>query len=395
LTRKLRPIVFTLAVGLTISAAAWPQSVVQIKTDYQAVSAKVEKRIVDGQWIDDDPESRRLLASQWTLAGEWIAAWLNARPSLSAEEVKAAIKELAPSSEPPDYLALNGSAFVVAGPGPIGNVFIVAKSGGQYRLAWSTAQVQQSSGKQAEVLAAWRAENARHGGRGPYWAASGRAGPVSPRLGRLPDDAAGHSRFYIDGFYAQSAGGTTGAQISLWIWDGATARPLIARDYVMMIDQKVGTRLEGDLLKVQQKKSFRTFFSCGSCEERQTDWIVRVTGESVQELGEKTVVPELDAVDEFFYRLIQGKSATALAAPRAIVAGTGLVRDARDMVPAKEWRKFPTLGMMMGWKLSQDRDDEVLCLNIDLSGSNLFRLGVAGNRFFIRDIRESKEGCEK
>jgi len=329
-----------------------------------------------------------LLARQWTLAGEWVAAWLNARPSLNAEDVKAAINELAPSSKP-DYLALNDTAFVVAGPGPIGNVFIVAKSLGQYRLAWSTAQVQQSAGKQAEVLAAWRAENARHGGpRSP-------TGPLYPRLGKLPDDAAGHSRFFIDGFYAQSAGATTAAQISLWIWDGVTARPLIARDYVMMLGQKVGTRLEGDLLKVQQKKSFRAFFFCGGCEERQIDWIVRVTSKGVQELGEKTVVPELDAVDEFFDRLIHGKPVTDLASPSAIVAGTGLVRGARDMVSPKEWEKFPTLGMVLQSNLSQDRDDKVLCLNTDSIGVNLFRLGVVGNGFFIRDIRESKEGCEE
>ena len=36
-----------------------------------------------------------------------------------------------------------------------------------------------------------------------------------------------------------------------------------------MIDQSVGTRVEGDLLKVQQKKFFRSFYSCGSCEERR------------------------------------------------------------------------------------------------------------------------------
>ena len=367
----------------------------KIKTDYRAVSAQVEKHIVDGQWIDDDPQSPTLLARQWSLAGEWVAAWLDARPSVSPDDLTVAINELAPSSGRAGYLALNGTTFVVAAPGPIGNVFIVTRSGDHYRLAWSTAESQKSNGRGAEVLAAWRAENARHGGRGPYWAASGRAGPVSPRLGMLPEDAAGHGRFYIDGFYAQSAGGTAGAQISLWVWDGVTAHPLIARDYVMMIDQQVGTRLEGNLLKVQEKKSFRAFFSCGGCEERQTDWIVRITNTGIEDLGEKVVAPELDAVDELFYRLIHGRSATGLAAPDAIEAAKRLVRDARGVSSAKAWKDFPTLGMMMGWKLAKDGEQEILCLNTDPTGPNLFKLKPVGNAFFIAEIRETKEDCGK
>jgi hypothetical protein len=50
--------------------------------------------------------------------------------------------------------------------------------------------------------------------------------------------------------------------------------------------------------------------------------------------------------------------------------------------------------MMGGWKLSRDRD-EVLCLDTDFTGAMLFRFGVVGSGFFIREIKESKEGCEK
>jgi hypothetical protein len=100
---------------------------------------------------------------------------------------------------------------------------------------------------------------------------------VIARLGRLPDDSKGRARFYIDGMYAQSASGTVGAQISVWVWDGNTARPPIAHDYGMTIDQAVGTRLEGDLLNPP---------------------------EGIQYLGEKSTVPLLDVVDEPFYRVI-------------------------------------------------------------------------------------------
>jgi hypothetical protein len=366
----------------------------KIRADYQAVSEKLQKHLVDERWLDDDPESPGLLARQWSLAGEWVAAWLDAHPSSGADGVKTAIAGLMPS-ETPRYLVLNDAAFLVAAPSSIGNVFIVAKTGDRYRLAWSTAQRQVASGKTAEILAAWRPENARQGRRGPYWTASGKAGPVIPHLGSLPTDAKGRARFYIDGWYQQGAGGTVGAQISLWVWDGIIARAQITRDYTLMVAQTDGTRIEGDLLKVQQKKSFRTFFSCGQCEERQTDWIVRVTPEGMKELGERSVVPELDAVDEFFDRLIHGKSAADVATPAAIQAATKIVREARAERSDEEWKKFPTLGMIGRSTITKEAGEEILCLETDDTGAHVFTLKPIRNGYFIGEVKEGPESCSK
>jgi hypothetical protein len=395
MTRKVAWKILTFVAWLTTTMVpAWPQSKLQkIKTDYQSVSSQLQKHLVFDWWIDHEQESPELLARQWSLAGEWVATWLDANPSAGPGAVEAAISELVPTEEPGEYLNLTEDVFLVTAPGPIGNVFIVAKLNGHYRVAWSTEQTQEASGEQGEILAAWRAENAQHGGRGPYWAASGSAGSVIPRLGKLPNDAKGHARFYIDGMYAQGAGGTVGKQISLWLWDGVTARPLVARAYTSMIDQAVGTRVEGDLLKVQQKKFFRTFFSCGMCEERQTDWIVRLTPEGVDDLGEQSMVPELDAVDELLYRVIHHKPATDVASPAAIEAAGWMVRAARAEHTEKEWKKFPTLGMIMGWKIQDNRDKKTLCLNLDYSG--LFTLKSVGGKLIITDLRETEQSCEK
>ena len=133
---------------------AWSQlSLERLKTDYQTTSAQLQEHLFQGQWIDEDPRSPALLARQWSLAGQWVAAWLDSHPLSGSDGVKAAVTELAPS-ETPHYLALNATTFLVVAPGPIGNVFIVAKSGDRYRPAWSTAQPQQASGKQANILAA-------------------------------------------------------------------------------------------------------------------------------------------------------------------------------------------------------------------------------------------------
>jgi hypothetical protein len=378
-----------------LPAAAWTQSDVQrIKADYSLARAQLEKHLVADQWIDDDPRSPELLAKTWSLAGEWVAAWLDAHPLSGAEGIRSALVELAPS-DTPDCLELNPTTFLVAAPGPIGNVFIVTKSNDRYRLAWSTGQPQNVSGKAGRRLAAWLAENARTGGRGPYWAASGSAGPVRPVLGRLPNDARGNARFYIEGVYAQAAGGTVGAQISLWIWNGTEARFLISKSYAIMIGQPVRARVEGTLLKVQQKKSFRSFFSCGMCIERQTDWIVRLDPEGVTDLGETAVAPELDAIDQLFYRVINGRPAASLATPAAIQTAERIVREARAVVSEKDWKEFPSLGMAQ-WNIVKRRNEEVVCLATDYAGSNLFHLKPSGeNPFFIAKIEKAKRTCEK
>lgn len=387
-----------------LAAPAWSQSSIEkIKTDYETVSAKLAKHIDHDQWIDDDPESPKLLTRQWFLAGEWVAAWLNAHPHAGPSGVKAALARLANSPvsqhswiEPsPEYLELNATTFLVVAPSPIGNVFIVCKSGDYYRVAWSTAQVQEASGESAEVLAAWRAENARLGGRGPYWAGSGSAGSVQPfRLAILPTDANGHPRFYILGIYAQGAGSTFGEQISLWVWDGVIARPQLTRDYAAYADQKADARMDGHLLKVEQKKFFRTLSSCGDCEERQTDWIVRITPDGMKALGEKSLVPELDAVDELFYRVINDKSGSEIAAPAAVQAAKGIVDDARAEVSEKQWKEFPNFGMIDGWSVTKNKDGEVLCLALDV-GANMFKLKPAGESFFITDIAKTNDSCPK
>jgi len=366
----------------------------KLKNEYESVTAQLQKHIVDNWWIDDDPESPKLLARQWSLIGEWVAAWLEAHSAAGPGSVKTALHELLGQKREQECEELSEGTFLVNPAIPIGNVFIVSKSDGHYHLAWSISQVQRANGEQAKILAAWRPEHALNGGRGPYWEASGSAGSVSGQIGKLPSDGSGHPRFYIDGVYAQSAGLTVGAQISVWSWDGVMARPLTARDYTVMIDQAVGTRVEGDLLKVQQKKFFRTFYSCGSCEERQTDWIVRLTPEGIQDLGEKSAVPELDVVDELFYRTIHHKPAAGLAAPSVLTIAQQIIGEARAETSVKGWKEFPTLGMIMGWKIHDDTRDKVLCLSLLDVGTNLFTIKPVGGRFFIADLKPTKESCD-
>jgi hypothetical protein len=378
------PVLFLLSFLLSVPS---PQSELDtLKSEYQTVTTRLEKHLVmDGRYIDDDPESPELLARHWSLLQQWTALWLNQNPSAGPQEIAKAVGSL--SKIEAECLRLNSDAFLVSAENPLGNVFIIAKAEGRYRVAWSTDQDQPLSGKQGKLLAAWHARNAATGQKPEP------AGPFIARLGNLPSDADGNARFYIDAIDSPDEGGTVRAQISLWLWNGRTALPQLVQEYALMIDQKVGTRLEGDLLKVQEKKFFRTFFSCGTCEERQTDWIVRVTPNGFQDLGEKSTVPGLDAIDELFYRIIHHLPTAGLATPAAASYARRMVREQRKESTPKEWKEFPSFGMMGEWASHQNRDGMVVCLSLDV-GTNLFTMKPAGGKLSITGIQPAQQGCK-
>ncbi len=342
---------------------------------------------MDGRYIDNAPESADLLAQRWSLLRDWAAAWLNQNPSAGPQEIAAALGSLAEDAYP-ECLRLNDRAFLVSVASPLGNVFILAQSNGQYRVAWSTDQEQRNAGKQRKALTAWRARNSQG------QPAVNRPGPLTPMLGRLSADANGNSRFYIDATYSADEGGTVDAQFSLWLWNGSTAVPQLVHEYAKFIDQKAGIRLEGGLLKVQEKKFFRAFFSCGMCEERQVDWIVRVTPKNFQYLGEKSLVPELDVIDELLYRVIHHRSSASLASASAASYARRMVREQQEQNTPKDWKAFPSIGMMGEWAIRQSRGRTVLCLTLDPGGSNnLFTMKSTGGRFFITRIQPISQEC--
>ncbi len=224
----------------------------RIKENYTATSARVAKHhAAEAMFLDNDPGSPALLAEQWSLAGSWVAAWLNAHQNATADEVRHALIELAPRQKP-DVLALDPTSFLVRSPGEFSNFFIVTRSVGRYRVAWNTADPQPVRGKQAELLAAWHAQSAIDQARDVPT-----AGPVEAESRILPSDADGHPRFYIDGTYTEPAGMVVPAQTSVWLWDGARAQLLWIDRYSVDIEQPVGTRIEGGLFKIRQVGNFR------------------------------------------------------------------------------------------------------------------------------------------
>src|SRR5581483_7656372 len=157
---------------------------------------------------------------------EYTAASLTAQQPDDCAIVTAVINVVQPDGRP-SCLELPEKAFVVSISDPISQVFILALSRGRYAVSWSIDQPDNHDPTLHDVIDAWRADRAHHGGPGPYLIAFGAASPlISASLTALPPHASGAARFLIDGFSAQEGGTTVGEQASVWQWDGVRAIPL-------------------------------------------------------------------------------------------------------------------------------------------------------------------------
>lgn len=357
---------------------AWPQADFhKIKTEFQSVSAELEKHTDDLNFLrEDDPAWIPLVARQWELGAHWVAAWLNARDPATIDDVKAALADL--GDEKPQALRLDSSSFLVVSPGMYGNVFVVSNAHGRYRVAWTTASRQEfvpsNDPRQDDLIAAWTARP-----KGHDWTS---AGPLLPSIIRLSD-----TLFAIDAGYDTRVGGTRTAQISFWRWDGSTAHPLLAQTYEFMIYQKVGTRVENGLLQIREKREYASFWSCGSCEGRQVDLNFRLTPQGIETAGETVVAPELDLIDDFLGRLIQSKNASDVASSDAIAA-------AEDLFPDDQDSDRSQLGMLGDWSIKKEGSTKIVCVEIDETGPLLFTLKPGKNGGFIENVQKTTDACK-
>jgi hypothetical protein len=163
-----------------------------------------------------------------------------------------------------------------------------------------------------------------------------------------------------------------------------------------MLGQAVGIRLVGNLLKVREKTEFRTFDNFGSIEARQTDWTARLTPQGIEDLGETSLNPELDVVDELFYRVINHQQAADVAAPAVVKYTEEIVQEARKGVSQKDWKEFPSLGMTMeNLTVRDNANGKILCLDLFRAGINLFTIRSAGSKLFISDMKPTDKPCVK
>jgi hypothetical protein len=355
-------IAFVMLGASVCTAPAVARDVATVRAAFERAEAALSHHS-DGFAIDDDPQAPALLRQEWSVTGEWAADYLTAHPAASEAELVAAIRELSPNLTA-ESIKLDPTTFLVSAyVDEIGTVFIVSARGDRFAQAWTIADAAAHRPIGFDVLGAWSADKARGNCRQSLpQKAWNTCGPVFGSIGKIPNQEDGSPRFYIDGTYAQGAGATVGAQLSLWKWTGLTAELLYAKTYGYMIDQAVGTRLDGNFLRVRVKDKFGTFFACGSCEGRQMDWTLRIDPDRIEDLGRKSVVPELDLIDSLYARLIEKKPVTDIADPAVVEALKPVLAGLRKR------------GMLMDWKVTGDGPRRVLCISTENGGAYLFTI---------------------
>ena len=168
--------------------------------------------------------------------------------------------------------------------------------------------------------------------------------------------------------------------------------------YTYMIDQSQGIELKGNLLHVGVKDSFRTFYACGSCEERQRDWLFRITPEGVEDLGKTSLVPELDTIDELFYRIEEGLPTDTVASPGAAAVARQSVKEAdEEASSAPRGEAIQSLGMLGQWRIVKHRaGSTVVCFSTDGIAPHLFTMKSVGQTLYISHVEETTyEMCEQ
>ncbi len=320
---------FLVATFLLIFALLRPAGVgaQQAAQQYKAAQSILRAHTAEFDILNDDSDEARLALTQmWSMAGQAVVEILSVDPNASPQKIDSLLCQQGIAaagcnegfSPQHDVIQLGKDLYAVAvATDAGGTVLIVGRRNGRPAQLWSlsaaSAARQQDPG---DLIGAWQADRTGVACRGkgsPH--KPGSCGPLYSDLGLLPPDDVGRPRFYIDAGYEQTMGATIGKQTSLWRWDGDHAELLWITIYDFMIDQALGTSFDNDkgTLHIGEKGEFKTMSSCGSCIDRPLDQRILITKTGIEDLGISSLAPELDRIDELFWRLQKSQPTSGMA----------------------------------------------------------------------------------
>jgi hypothetical protein len=264
---------------------------------------------------------------------------------------------------------------------------------GKPTLLWSINTTEAQERDRRDWIGAWKADRAggacRANGSGHK---PGSCGPLYASLGLLPPDADGKPRFYIDAGYAQIMGATVGKQTSVWRWDGYKPELLWIDWHDFMIDQKDGTQFVDGVLSIGEKDEFRTFYGCGSCEARQMLRRLKITSNNVEDLGKVSTTPELDLVDELFWRLANDRLTADIASPQVSQLLKPQILAAK-LESEKITPQFFTIGMLGDVFVNRTDNNEYLCFTVDGDIGQLYFIlqNLPNKGAKLTDVKQAKD----
>ncbi|HVT60915.1 MAG TPA: hypothetical protein VHR45_21295 [Thermoanaerobaculia bacterium] len=387
----------------------------EVQSDYAAALAELETRYshLPAEPEEDHSSLAAALNRAWALAGEWASLFLEEHGDASPEEVVAAVQRLTlpclgPVQDCHRGYGLQATAVrlatthaLAAGPAYaitanyelFGTFFVVARKAQQpFRVMWNIKDVAARHRAAADELGFWASYDCYAG-----------SGPLVGRALPLPADSSGHPRFYVDAEEVVGFGGTSAFQVSIWSWDGQQATPLFIHSYLSSLDTPGGVVFDGKLLRIATKEQWRTLWSCGQCNEPVGEWTVRITPQGVEDLGHRQLVPELELVDELYFRIERQEPADELAASPVIEQLAQAVDDwSEEQPPAsaasekKDDDDGLLMAMLMGWRVDHISTGSRLCLALlDGPGSYVYTMVRRDGRLFVTAVEEVNSLCGK
>lgn len=294
-----------LIAGALPAAAAAPPAAGSARA-VRVAAREVLRRINPiGTALEDRAGSTARLTVLWRVTRRWAAARLAAGASVRQIE-REARRDFSSRSLGVSGMRLDPNSVVFsAGIDDLGTFFILRRTAaGGYVTALDIGNP-----------ASWRAPHApiqlmdwvTHSSR-----------PLSARLLRLPAAANGDRRFAVVGTFAQAAGATQGFQVSVWRWNGRSARPLAALNLAQMADEPLVVRVGRRRLILHAKTAFHSFWSCGGCVGRQVAITIGLERNGARLGAARSLAPALDLADAFDGRAFRCRPVGPLVAPDAL-----------------------------------------------------------------------------
>jgi hypothetical protein len=337
---------------------------------------------------EDETVCARAVDRLWELTRQSVVGFLSAHPKAPVREMQAHLATLVETDdERPSAVRLTGDAIVVAITwGFYGDAFIVSRAPGKpFAVTWDLRALAAQGPPDGE-LAVWSyAEPGVH------------SGPLGGRVLALPPTRAGRPRFLVDAFQHAQMGLEVPGQISVWEWTGREATPELIKTFVTTGGSRA--RLRGDRVLIFTKEMLETLYTCGSCDDPQGIWTLRITPDGVTDLGHALDQPLLKFVDDLLERVVRRRDTSAVASPRArakldeVVAGE--LQEYVEMANGLEAPRVDELrlGMIMSWKVTAHGKQRRIDLETDRIHL-IFTLAQRAGKPYVVGVRdlESESG---
>jgi hypothetical protein len=333
-------------------------------------------------WDDDSPEAKAAIETMWDAVIDAANDYLVAHPAATPHQVESALTVIKPLVDPRTEVELNVTAlklqpelFAISFSNYTASIVFVLQPQPGKRQVWRIDQATMQRKDPSGFLRAWQSARAADACRDKEpKAAYGTCGPLNANVGALPNEASGAPRFYINASYSKDMGALFLDQTSVWRWNGDHAELLWIGAYNLSADGEESDILyRNGKLSILEKRFQRTFGSCNSCFEPTTLHRLRITSDSIEDLGETSRAPELDLIDELFWRIAHNQSTSSIAIPQVVAS----LREPVLEAVANSKKIDPTfiyVGMLADWSVVPTSNGSSVCFTSDDLGRLTFTL---------------------